>query len=214
MANAPQETIGKYRILATLGGGSQGAVYRARDETLGREVALKVLHPHLATPDLIERFRREARIIASIPHPNIAGISEVGESGGQHYIAIEYVPHSLAELIARGALDVTSAVSIAYQTALALEAARASENAITHHDVKPDNILLTSLDTGASVKLIDFGIAHAEGMTSITQTGSQWGTPLYMSPEQWAGERGETRSDVYSLGVVLYHALAGIAPSL
>ena len=212
MANARQETIGKYRILATLGGGSQGAVYRARDDALGREVAIKVLHPHLATPELIERFRREARIIASIPHPNIAGVSEIGEHDGRHYIAIEYVPHSLAELIGRGSLDVTSAVSIAYQTALALEAARASENAITHHDVKPDNILLTSLDANAAVKLIDFGIAHAEGMTSITQTGSQWGTPLYMPPEQWAGERGDARSDIYSLGVVLYHTLSGRPP--
>ena len=212
MANPPQETIGKYRIIAALGGGSQGAVYRARDETLGREVALKVLHPHLVTPDLIERFRREARIIASIPHPNIAGVSEIGEHDGRHYIAIEYVPHSLAELMARGPLDVSRAVSIAHQTALALEAARASENAITHHDVKPDNILLTSLEADPVVKLIDFGIAHAEGMTSITQAGSQWGTPLYMPPEQWAGERGDARSDIYSLGVVLYHALAGRPP--
>ena len=179
---------------------------------LGREVALKVLHPHLAAPDLVERFRREARIIASVPHPNIAAVSEIGEHGGLHYIAIEYVPHSLAELMARGALDVNLAVSIAHQTALALEAARTSESAITHHDVKPDNILLTSLDAEPVVKLIDFGIAHAEGMTSITQTGSQWGTPLYMPPEQWAGERGDTRSDIYSLGVVLYHALAGRPP--
>ncbi len=212
MANAPQETIGKYRIIATLGFGSQGAVYRAYDTWLGREFALKVLHPHLAAPDLVERFRREARIIASIPHPNIAGVSEIGEHDGFHCIAIEYVPHSLAELIGRGPLDVNHAASIAYQTALALEAARASENAITHHDVKPDNILLTSLDAGAVVKLIDFGIAHAEGMTSITQAGSQWGTPLYMPPEQWAGERGDTRSDIYSLGVVLYHMLAGRLP--
>ena len=212
IANAPQGTIGKFRIIATLGGGSQGAVYRARDMWLGREVALKVLHPHLATPDLVERFRREARIIASVPHPNIAAVSEIGEHGGLHYIAIEYVPHSLAELMARGPLDVNLAVSIAYQTALALEAARTSESAITHHDVKPDNILLTSLDVNPIVKLIDFGIAHAEGMTSITQTGSQWGTPLYMPPEQWAGERGDARSDIYSLGVVLYHALAGRPP--
>ena len=212
MANARQGTIGKYRIIATLGSGSQGEVYRAHDTTLGREVALKVLHPHLATPDIVERFRREARIIASIPHPNIAGVSEIGEHDGSHYIAIEYVPHSLAELMEFGPLNPTRAASIAYQTALALEAARASENAITHHDVKPDNILLTTLDANPVVKLIDFGIAHAEGMASITQTGSQWGTPLYMPPEQWAGERGDTRSDIYSLGVVLYHALAGRPP--
>ena len=109
-------------------------------------------------------------------------------------------------------MDTARAVSIAHQTALALEAARVSRHGITHHDVKPDNLLLTSLDAGGMVKLIDFGIAHAEGMESMTQAGSQWGTPFYMPPEQWAGGRGDTRSDVYSLGVVMYQALAGRAP--
>ena len=92
MSNAPQGTIGKYRIIATLGFGSQGAVYRARDTLLGREVALKVLHPQLATSDLVERFRREARMIASVPHPNIAGVSEIGESGGARCIAVPPAP--------------------------------------------------------------------------------------------------------------------------
>ena len=213
MTNAPQQhEIGKYRIIANLASGSQGTVYRAYDPTLEREVALKVLHPHLATPDVVERFRREGRIVASISHPNIAVISEIGEHNGSHFIAIEYVPHSAGELIRRGPVDVGLAVSIAHQTALALEAARVSRHGITHHDVKPDNLLLTSLDAGGMVKLIDFGIAHAEGMASMTQTGSQWGTPFYMPPEQWAGERGDTRSDVYSLGVVMYQALAGHVP--
>ena len=204
--------VGKYRIIARLASGSQGTVYRAYDPTLEREVALKILHPHLATPDVVERFRREGRIVASISHPNIAVISEIGEHNGAHFIAIEYVPHAASELIGRGAMDVVHAVSIAHQTALALEAARVSRRGITHHDVKPDNLLLTSLDAGGSVKLIDFGIAHAEGMTTMTRAGSQWGTPFYMPPEQWAGERGDTRSDVYSLGVVMYQMLAGRAP--
>ena len=212
MTNAPQEMIGKYRVIASLASGSQGTVYRAHDPTLGRDVALKVLHPHLATPEVIARFRREAQIVASISHPNIAGISEIGEHNGSHFIAIEYVPHAASELIGRGAMDVVHAASIAHQTALALEAARASRHGITHHDVKPDNLLLTSLDAGGAVKLIDFGIAHAAGMASMTQAGSQWGTPFYMPPEQWAGERGDTRSDVYSLGVVMYQMLAGRAP--
>ena len=212
MTNAPQETIGKYRIIASLASGSQGTVYRAYDPTLEREVALKVLHPHLATPEVIERFRREAQIVASINHPNIAGISEIGEHNGSHYIVIEFVPHAAGELVERGPMDIMHAVSIAHQTALALEAARTSRNGITHHDVKPDNLLLTSLDAGGMVKLIDFGIAHAEGMASLTQAGSQWGTPFYMPPEQWAGERGDTRSDVYSLGVVMYQMLAGAPP--
>ncbi len=212
MTNAPQENIGKYQVIASLASGSQGAVYRAYDPTLQREVALKVLHPHLATPDVIERFRREAQIVASIPHPNIAGISEIGEHNGSQYIAIEYVPHVVSELVERGPMDVTHAVSIAHQTALALEAARTSRNGITHHDVKPANLLLTSLDAGGMVKLIDFGIAHAQGMASMTQAGSQFGTPFYMPPEQWAGERGDTRSDIYSLGAVIYHMLAGAPP--
>ena len=212
MTNAPQEMIGKYRVIASLASGSQGTVYRAHDPTLGRDVALKVLHPHLATPEVIARFRREAQIVASISHPNIAGISEIGEHNGSHFIAIEYVPHAASELIGRGAMDVAHAASIAHQTALALEAARASRHGITHHDVKPDNLLLTSLDAGGAVKLIDFGIAHAAGMASMTQAGSQWGTPFYMPPEQWAGERGDARSDVYSLGVVMYQMLAGRAP--
>ena len=204
--------IGKYRIVESLASGSQGTVYRAYDPTLEREVALKVLHPHLATPDVVERFRREGRIVASISHPNIAGISEIGEHNGAHFIAIEYVPHAASELVGRGAMDAVHAASIAYQTALALEAARVSRHGITHHDVKPDNLLLTSLDAGGMVKLIDFGIAHAGGMTSMTRAGSQWGTPFYMPPEQWAGERGDTRSDVYSLGVVMYQMLAGRLP--
>ena len=204
--------IGKYRIIANLASGSQGTVYRAYDPTLEREVALKVLHPHLATPDVVERFRREGRIVASISHPNIAGISEIGEHNGAHFIAIEYVPHAASEMVGRGPIDAVHAASIAYQTALALEAARVSRHGITHHDVKPDNLLLTSLDPSGAVKLIDFGIAHAEGMTSMTQAGSRWGTPFYMPPEQWAGERGDTRSDVYSLGVVMYQMLAGRVP--
>ncbi len=213
MTNLPQEgMIGKYQIIASLASGSQGTVYRAYDPALQREAAVKVLHPHLASPDVIERFRREAQIVASISHPNIAGISEIGEHNGSHYIAIEYVPHSVGELIRSGQVDVAHAVSIAHQAALALEAARTSRHGITHHDVKPDNLLLTSLDADGAVKLIDFGIAHAEGMASMTQAGSKWGTPFYMPPEQWAGERGDTRSDVYSLGVVMYQMLSGRVP--
>ena len=133
--------LGKYRVIASLASGSQGTVYRAYDPTTGRDVALKVLHPHLATPDAVERFRREGWIVASISHPNIAGISEIGEYNGSHFIAIEYVPHSVGELIRQGPMDIARAVSIAHQTARALEAARVSRHGITHHDVKPDNLL-------------------------------------------------------------------------
>lgn len=212
MTNPSQNTIGKYRVIGTPEFGSQGTVYHAYDPDLDRDVALKVLHPHLATPEIVGRFRREAQMLASINHPNIAGIAEIGEHNGSHYIVMEYVPHSVRELIDRGPLDIARAVSIAHQVALALEAARTSRRGVTHHDIKPDNLLMTTLDPGGIVKLVDFGIAHAADMASMTQAGSQWGTPYYMSPEQWRGERGDTRSDVYSLGIVMYQMLSGRVP--
>ena len=125
---------------------------------------------------------------------------------------MEYVPNTTRGLIDRGPLNVTHAVTIAYQTALALEAARTSSRGITHHDIKPENLLLTTFGPGGAVKLIDFGIAHAADMAPLTHAGSQWGTLFYMPPEQWMGERGDTRSDVYSLGVVLYQMLSGHLP--
>lgn len=156
--------IGRYRVIRQLASGSQGTVYHAYDPGLEREVAVKVLHPHLATPEAVARFQREARIVASINHPNIAGISEIGEHDGSHFIAIEYVPHTTRELIDRGPLDITRAATIAHQAALALEAARTSRRGITHHDIKPDNLMLTSLEPDGIVKLVDFGIAHAADM--------------------------------------------------
>ena len=212
MTDSPAEMIGKYRIISNLASGSQGTVYHAYDPDLEREVALKVLHPHLATSEVVARFQREARIVASISHPNIAGITEIGEHEGSHFIAIEYVPHTARELIDQEPLDIDRAVAIGHQAALALEAARTSRRGITHHDIKPENLLLTSLDDDGTVKLIDFGIAHAADMAPMTQAGSQWGTPYYMPPEQWMGERGDTRSDVYSLGVVIYQMLSGQVP--
>ena len=210
--DSTEEVIGRYQVLENLASGSQGTVYHAYDPELEREVALKVLHPHLTTEEIVARFQREARIVASINHPNIAGITDIGEHEGAHFIAIEYVPHTARELIDQGPLDITRAVTIGHQAALALEAARTSRRGITHHDIKPENLLLTTLDDEGVVKLIDFGIAHAADMAPMTQAGSQWGTPYYMPPEQWQGERGDTRSDVYSLGVVIYQMLTGQVP--
>ena len=212
MTDQPAEMIGRYRVIRQLASGSQGTVYHAYDPHLNREIAVKVLHPYLTTPDVISRFRREAQLVASINHPNIASIREVGEHRGSHFIAMEYVPHTTRELTDRGPLEVSRAVTIAYQAALALEASRTSSRGITHHDIKPENLLLTTLGAGGAVKLIDFGIAHAADMAPLTHVGSQWGTPFYMPPEQWMGERGDTRSDVYSLGVVLYQMLSGHLP--
>ncbi len=204
--------IGKYQVRRSLGAGSQGAAYLAYDPDLGREVALKALHPHLATGEVLKRFVREARILAQIDHPNIATVFDVGRDrqSGLYYFAMEYVPFSVEEALGGGSrLSADRAVRVAKETASALEAARRA--GITHHDVKPENLLLTSLGASGSVKLIDFGIARA-GDSGGTQVGAMWGTPYYMAPEQWHSVRGDTRSDVYSLGVTLYRLVSGRLP--
>ena len=204
--------IGKYQVRRSLGAGSQGAAYLAYDPDLNREVAVKVLHPHLATGEVLRRFVGEARILARIDHPNIATVFDVGRDrqSGLYYFAMEYVPLSVEELLGRqGRLSANHAARVARQAASALEAARRA--GITHHDVKPENLLLTSLRADGSVKLIDFGIARAVD-SGGTQAGTMWGTPYYMSPEQWHSIRGDTRSDVYSLGVTLYRMVSGRPP--
>ena len=204
--------IGKYRLRRSLGAGSQGSAYLAYDPDLRREVALKALHPHLATGEVRNRFMREARILAQIDHPNIATVFDVGRDrrSGLHYFAMEYVPHSVEQVLeVRGRLSADRAVRVAQEAASALEAARRA--GITHHDVKPENLLLTSLGASGAVKLIDFGIARA-GDSGGTQAGALWGTPYYMAPEQWHSVRGDTRSDVYSLGVTLYRLVSGKLP--
>ncbi len=212
MATQEPGSIGKYQIRRSLGSGAQGVVYLAYDPDLQREVALKALHPHLAAGDVQERFVREARILAQVGHPNIAAVYDVGqdEQSGLHYFAMEQVPHSVEEMIeAEGKLGADRAVRIIREAASALEAAR--RVGITHHDVKPENLLITSLDDEGSVRLIDFGIARA-GDSGGTQAGAMWGTPYYMAPEQWHSVRGDTRSDVYSLGVTLYRLISGEVP--
>ncbi len=206
------DMIGKYHLRRSLGAGSQGSAYLAYDPDLGREVALKALHPHLATGEVRNRFMREARILAQIDHPNIATVFDVGRDrrSGLYYFAMEYVPYSVEQVLeVRGRLSADRAVRVAQEAASALEAAR--QAGITHHDVKPENLLLTSLGASGAVKLIDFGIARA-GDSGGTQAGALWGTPYYMAPEQWHSVRGDTRSDVYSLGVTLYRLVSGKLP--
>ena len=204
-----QQTIGRYQVLEEIASGGQGTVYRAWDPANGTVVALKVLHPHLASDlGVLERFRREAQLAAAVVHPNITTIYEVGQDGNSHFIAMEYLPDSIHNVIQSvGQLPIERAVDICYQAAMALEAA--SPRGIIHRDIKPQNLLLAPDGT---VKVTDFGIARATAMTTMTRTGALMGTPHYMSPEQAQGERADVRSDIYSLGIVLYQMLTGQLP--
>ena len=203
-----RETIGGYRILNEIGSGGFGAVYRARDPLRDRDVALKAL-TKITDSNGLERFRREARLAYEIDHPNVIDILHYGEDGGARFIVMELMPISLREILRNGRLSLSRSVDICRQAALGLRAAH--ERGVIHRDVKPDNILI---DSAGAVKVTDFGLARAEDLRTITVTGSLIGTPLYMSPEQWKGERPDVRSDIYSLGVVLHETLTGEAPFL
>jgi TolB-like protein len=207
-----RQAISSYRILECLGGGAMGVVYKAEDTRLGRTVALKFLPAEL-TRDLEakERFLQEARLASSLDHPNLCTIYEAGETeSGQLYLSMAfYDGENLKKRIERGPLPVADAVEIAAQIANGL--ARAHGSGIIHRDVKPANVMLTSR---GEVKLVDFGLAKLTGElgVSFTQAGALMGTPAYMSPEQAQGKPVDTRTDVWSLGVVLYESLTGMRP--
>ena len=204
-----QQTIGRYQVLEEIASGGQGTVYRAWDTSTGQIVALKVLHPHIAREaSVLERFHREARLAAAVSHPNVTQIFEVGQDGESHFISMEFLPLSIHGLIeSQGQLPIDRAVDIAQQTALALDAA--NRRGIIHRDIKPQNLLLAPDGT---VKVTDFGIARATALSTMTRTGALMGTPYYMSPEQAQGRRVDVRSDIYSLGIVLYQLLTGRIP--
>ena len=204
-----EKRIGRYQILDEIASGGQGTVYRAFDPDSGQIVALKVLHPSLSGDrSYIERFRREASLAASIDHPNVVRIFEVGQDGDRHFMALEFLPESLARVIESGGqMRTDGAARFGVQIAEGLAAAHAL--GIVHRDVKPQNVLI---GPDGSAKVTDFGIARGESFSTMTATGVVMGTPHYMSPEQARGERSDPRSDVYSLGCMLYHMLAGEVP--
>ena len=199
-----------YRIVRTLGEGGMATVYLAIQENFQREVALKIMSPLLARGDASygERFLREARIVAQLNHPHIVAVYDVGVHDGQHYLAMEYVPGDDLKN-RRFQLTLKQALTAVKQVALALEYAH--KKGYVHRDIKPENVLLNE-DSSRAV-LTDFGIARPSGTEGgLTQTGTAIGTPSYMSPEQALGKPLDHRTDLYSLGVVLYYLLVGEVP--
>jgi len=202
---------GRYEIEELVGTGGMSSVYRARDSVLERRVALKVLHEHFsADPEYVERFRREARAIARLNHPNIVTVIDRGEFGKRQFIVFEHIPgENLKEVVEReGQLPVAQALALTHQIARGL--AFAHQHGVVHRDVKPQNVLL---DESGTAKVTDFGIARSlDPGEELTQTGTLLGTSDYIAPEQASGEPIDARSDQYSLGVLLYELLTGEVP--
>ncbi|WP_354699765.1 protein kinase [Paraconexibacter sp. AEG42_29] len=201
---------GRYRLDAQIGAGGMSTVFRAFDTTLERQVAIKVMHLHIAADaDQLERFRREARAVARLSHPHVVGVIDAGEDDGTQYIVFEYVQgETLKERIRRlGKLPISEAVAYAIEIARALGAAH--EQGIVHRDVKPQNVLI---DEEGTAKVTDFGIARTRDQAGLTQDGRVLGTTDYVSPEQALGHPVTGQSDLYSLGIVLFEMLTGDVP--
>src|SRR5216110_2220699 len=216
------QLIGHYRIESLLGVGGMGEVYLARDEQLGRKVALKLLPEHMtANETQLSRFKTEARTASALNHPNILTVYEIGAEGNRHFIATEFIEGiTLRASLTRERMNLHDALEIAVQVASALAAAH--ETGVVHRDMKPENIMLRP---DGYVKVLDFGIAKLTeprpvpdldeiGTTAVLQTraGLVLGTARYMSPEQTRGQTVDARSDIWSLGVVIYEMIAGIPP--
>jgi serine/threonine-protein kinase len=201
----------RYELEELVGHGGMSSVYKAHDSLLERYVALKVLHEQYNEDDeFVERFKREARSVAQLQHPNIVTVIDRGEEEGRQYIVFEYIDgENLKELVVRkGRLDVRDALEIAVEVARGL--AFAHEHGLVHRDVKPQNVLLNG---DGRAKVTDFGIARSRDVEhSVTQTGTVLGTSNYIAPEQASGQPVDAQTDVYSLGVVLYELLTGELP--
>src|SRR3984957_1107416 len=210
------QLLGHYRVLEKIGSGGMGEVFRARDERLGRDVALKLIRPASSdNPDHLRRFEQEARAAAALNHPNILAIYDVGFEGSVPYIVSELLEgKNLRQRLEEGPIPVREAADYALQIAHGLTPAH--EPKIVHRDLKPENLFLT---TDCRVKILDFGVAKwqapaaddrpIESMTTVTKHGAMIGTVAYMSPEQLRGKPVDHRSDIFSFGAILYEMMAG-----
>jgi len=212
---APGARIAHYRIVSLLGQGGMGAVYLADDTRLGRRVALKILPPEMAAdPERMQRFVQEARLASALTHPNVATIYEIGEDRDLRFLAMEYVDgQPLTDHIRQGPLKTTEIVRIGLEIADALDDAHCK--GIVHRDIKPANLMLT---TRGHIKILDFGLAKQASASNtqetqlMTSVGIVMGTVAYMSPEQALGREVDARTDIFSVGVVLYEMATGRVP--
>src|SRR5687767_13088595 len=210
--------LGPYEILAPLGAGGMGEVYRARDTRLDRTVAVKVLPIHLSSsPEIRQRFEREARTVSQLSHPHICALYDVGHQDETAYLVLEYLEgETLADRLARGALPLELALRYGIEIADALD--KAHRHGIVHRDLKPGNIMLTR----SGIKILDFGLAKALAPVSsasaltalaeerpLTESGMLLGTVQYMAPEQLEGRQADARTDIFALGLVLYEMVTG-----
>ena len=202
------QTIGKYRVVEQIGRGGMGTVYKAIDETLGRRVALKLLNADLIDQDAVERFRREAMMLAKLNHGRIGAIHELTRDGHDLLMVMEYLEgETFEKLIEQGPMPVPRAISLCSQVLDALEYAHGA--GVIHRDLKPANLMLSPM---GEVKVMDFGIARVQGSEHLTTNGYMVGTPAYMAPEQVRGEEVDPRMDLYSVAVVLYRMLTHHLP--
>ncbi len=197
---------GRYKIIEELGRGGMGVVYKAEDTKLKRTVALKFLPPELThIPEVKERFRREAQAAAALDHPNICTVYEFDEAEETTFISMAYIEgQSLKKKIESGPLEIDEAIKTAMQVAEGLQ--EAHKKGVVHRDIKSANIMV---DKRGQAMVMDFGLARMTGGTLLTQEGSTMGTIAYMSPEQARGEEVDHRTDIWSLGVVLYEMFSG-----
>lgn len=204
----------RYQILREIGRGGMGVVYLARDPLLQRDVALKVITPDFLGSEAVERFKREARVVANMDHPAIVGVHDIGEHGGSLFFVMPYVAGTnLRSFIKEGVLSLGDVLDIGVQVAEALEYSHSKD--VVHRDVKPENILVTRDDSSGEdirVRVTDFGLAIATAQSHLTKTGTLVGTISYLSPEQLSARELDYRTDIYSLGIVLYECLVGKTP--